>query len=255
MSMRAIVLRAAGAFVMTTVLFAVAMIVAHGLAIPDPVGRMLPPTRAVAPAPADVAADDEQVTDDLALTVERMPRTLETADTPVAEVTAVPTPADPSHGDRAVALVDDADAGTDGTNDQRRADTGDQEPVGQQAGAPAQHAPADGDQQPSAARQRQALDEAQPGTTPAPASPAPDGGVPATAAEPQVSETPQPTAAPKARAIAPPAAPASPSPAPSESEPPTPVTQASSAVADPATDTEQQAPEPDHWWDLLFPGD
>lgn len=89
MGIRPTLLRALGAFVMATVLFAAAMVIAHGLAIPDPERRFLPTAEndgAGATASEDAADDVAAGTGNSLGTPQGL------ADPPYAEVTAVPTP-------------------------------------------------------------------------------------------------------------------------------------------------------------------
>lgn len=89
MGIRPTLLRALGAFVMTTVLFAAAMVIAHGLAIPDPERRFLP----TAENDGAGAAASEDAADDVAAgTGNSLGTPQGLADPPYAEVTAVPTP-------------------------------------------------------------------------------------------------------------------------------------------------------------------
>lgn len=89
MGIRPTLLRALGAFVMTTVLFAAAMVIAHGLAIPDPERRFLP----TAENDGAGAAASEDAADDVAAgTGNSLGTPQGLADAPYAEVTAVPTP-------------------------------------------------------------------------------------------------------------------------------------------------------------------
>jgi hypothetical protein len=74
---------------MTTVLFAAAMVIAHGLAIPDPERRFLP----TAENDGAGAAASEDAADDVAAgTGNSLGTPQGLADPPYAEVTAVPTP-------------------------------------------------------------------------------------------------------------------------------------------------------------------
>jgi hypothetical protein len=95
---------AAGAFLMTTVLFVAAMVIAHGLIIPDPVGRVLP---MAGRERADAAGED--ATEQVALVQDRAPRPPRESDG-VPEITAVPVVPD-----------DDAVAMTDSTNSESAA--------------------------------------------------------------------------------------------------------------------------------------
>jgi hypothetical protein len=89
MGIRPTLLRALGAFLMTTVLFAAAMVIAHGLAIPDPERRFLP----TAENDGAGAAASEDAADDVAAgTGNSLGTPQGLADPPYAEVTAVPTP-------------------------------------------------------------------------------------------------------------------------------------------------------------------
>lgn len=73
---------------MTTVLFAAAMVIAHGLAIPDPARRILPTSELDGPS----ALTSEDGGDDLTLGGNSLGTPQSLDDAPVAEVTAVPTP-------------------------------------------------------------------------------------------------------------------------------------------------------------------
>ena len=90
-------LRAVSGFVIATVTFAAAMVIAHSLSIPDPAGRFLPgndrelPDREASTAPAD----------GLTLTGDDASALAQSSDEPVTEVTAVPVP--PSSDDTVVA--------------------------------------------------------------------------------------------------------------------------------------------------------
>jgi hypothetical protein len=78
---------AAGVFLVTTVLFAAAIVVSHALSIPEPAGRFLPSSARDLPDPsASERPDDLAVAND-ALTDRPWP-----GDEPVATVTAVPEP-------------------------------------------------------------------------------------------------------------------------------------------------------------------
>lgn len=248
MGIRAILTRAAGAFVITTVLFAAAMVLAHGLAIPNPVGRMLPPTRADAPVGDDGVAGD-QVTEGLALTVDRQLRPSQLDDEPVAEVTAVPIEPDASGTGRAgpdadgVALDDppgDAAGGDGGSNaggGDDKADAAGGDPPETDDGAPG-----------AAQRHSAAPDAEQPVTAPVTQSPSPDGGQPAT------TPSTEPTDPPAARIAAPSAPSEAPIPGPPElaPEPDTPTTQAAVTEPDPAAEPSSDNDE-GHWWDFLIP--
>jgi hypothetical protein len=78
---------AAGMFVLTTVLFAAAMVVAHELSIPEPAKRFLPSVARDLPG----ASASEQP-DDLTFANDVQPGAARTRDEPVATVTAVPEP-------------------------------------------------------------------------------------------------------------------------------------------------------------------
>jgi hypothetical protein len=109
-------MRALGAFVMTTVLFAAAMVIAHGLAIPDPARRILPTSELDGPS----ALTSEDGGDDLTLGGNSLGTPQSLDDAPVAEVTAVPTP-DTETGN---SLRDDTEHRAAGTGE-----TGDDPPV------------------------------------------------------------------------------------------------------------------------------
>jgi hypothetical protein len=100
---------AAGAFLVTTVLFAAAMVIAHGLIIPDPVGRVLP----LAAADPGESANAERPTEDIALATDRAPQPPSVSDDDVVpEITAVPVP-DDAAGTDDVAVADASDSGAD----------------------------------------------------------------------------------------------------------------------------------------------
>ena len=109
MGIRPTLMRALGAFVMTTVLFAAAMVIAHGLAIPDPARRILPTSEQDGPS----ALTSEGEGDDLTLGGNSLGTPQSLDEPPVAEVTAVPTP-DTETGN---SLRDDTEHRAAGTGD------------------------------------------------------------------------------------------------------------------------------------------
>jgi hypothetical protein len=180
-------MRALGAFVMTTVLFTAAMVIAHGLAIPDPERRFLPTTE----RNDSGDAPSEETGDDLALDADSDLGTPQSLDEPsIPEVTAVPTPDDATGN----SLRDDererGAAGKLATNDDASDDA------------------ASGDAGGDHGRARDTgTDAADRGTTPDdPADERPPSGTPSTST-PTPTPTPQPRSSP------------SPSPSPTASEP------------------------------------
>lgn len=91
---------AASAFIVTAVLFAAAMVVAHSLSIPDPAERFLP--SAARDLPGGAAADDVELAND-----DRIGQA-PVADEPMPVVTAVPEP--PSTADAGPVPNDEASA-------------------------------------------------------------------------------------------------------------------------------------------------
>jgi hypothetical protein len=77
---------AVGIFLLTTVLFAAAMIIANALSIPDPTARFLPFSAGGLPETSDQPSDDVSLANDI-----RSGRA-ESKDEPVPTVTAVPEP-------------------------------------------------------------------------------------------------------------------------------------------------------------------
>jgi len=122
MGIRATLMRALGAFVMTTVLFTAAMVIAHGLAIPDPERRFLPTTERN--DAGDAASED--TADDLALDPDSdlgSPQSLD--EPPIPEVTAVPTPDDATGNSLRDDQREQGTAGTLATNGDGAGDDGD----------------------------------------------------------------------------------------------------------------------------------
>jgi hypothetical protein len=171
MGIRGVLMCAAGVFVVTTVSFAAAIVIAHSLVIPDPVGRILPISRDDVPhtsagegAPETVVPATDAGTG--------APQSLD--EVAVPEVTAEPAPREMAGGDpapaadaaghdasaidqpRAAAADDgghDGRSGPDGAFSQERADSSDrlQAEIAQDATRPSRPQSTRGDDAASAA--------------------------------------------------------------------------------------------------------
>jgi hypothetical protein len=87
MATKPTVMFAASVFLVTTVLFAAAIVVSHALSIPEPAGRFLPSAARDLP---DASASERP--DDIALARDALTDPPQPSDEPVATVTAVPEP-------------------------------------------------------------------------------------------------------------------------------------------------------------------
>jgi hypothetical protein len=96
MGIRGVLMRAVGAFVVTTVSFAAAIVIAHSLLIPDPVGRILSIRRDDVPHRSAGEGGPDTV-----VPATGAPQTID--EVAVPEVTAEPAPRDMAGGDRAPA--------------------------------------------------------------------------------------------------------------------------------------------------------
>ena len=206
-------MRALGAFVMTSVLFTAAMVISHGLSIPDPARRFLPTAQDGASSEGGDTLVFESNGDSTMTSSE---------DPPVPEVTAVPTP-DSETGnslrdDERAAGMGQGAVGDDGEDDAMTT-AGDSDATGDD-----DVADAGGDDEP-AATGRTTID-----TTPQ--------GQQTPSSTPEPSSEPSPTATPSAQRSR-----ASETPTPTPT--PTP-TQASSLTRDPSDDDDDRHR---HDWD------
>lgn len=221
MGIRPTLMRALGAFVMTTVLFAAAMVIAHGLAIPDPERRFLP----TAENDGAGAAASEDAADDVAAgTGNSLGTPQGLADPPYAEVTAVPTP-DTATGNSLRDDMRNSASGSSSTDDDvaTRDAVGDGDADRNGAGDAATNA------NPGRSERTGAADTP---TDPQSAAAAPTTPTPTPTPEPRSAPAPTPTPTP--------------SDAPSEQSEPAEPAQTSSLTA-PSTDEDRADDDRDTW--------